>query len=185
MRWISYALSYVVKIDLLVHKVSREGHRLGSLDGYHFEVADGSFELLLRGAGGWEQNFFELESYRIIVEKRADGATTTEATIKVHANGERIIATGEGNGPVNALDRALRQALGAAHPALEHIHLTDYKVRVLDTHMGTGAVTRVLLDSADEERSWATIGVSENVIEASWDALCESIVYGLLQAERA
>ncbi|MGH9283932.1 MAG: alpha-isopropylmalate synthase regulatory domain-containing protein, partial [Acidimicrobiales bacterium] len=104
----------------------------------------------------------------------------TEATIKLHARGERIIATAEGNGPVHALDQALRQAIGQAHPALAGIHLTDYKVRVLDTHKGTGAVTRVLLDSADEERSWSTIGVSENIIEASWQALFDSVVYGLL-----
>ena len=151
--------------------------------GYHFEAADGSFELLLRGATGWEQEFFRLESFRVTMDKRADGAVSTEATIKLHARGERIIATAEGNGPVHALDQALRQAIGQAHPALGGIHLTDYKVRVLDTHRGTGAVTRVLLDSADGERSWSTIGVSENIIEASWAALSDSIVYGLLQAE--
>jgi len=153
--------------------------------GYHFEVADGSFELLLRTAAGWTQDFFRFESFRVIVEKQADGSLLTEATIKVETNGERVIATAEGNGPVNALDQALRKALGQAHPALAGIHLTDYKVRVLDTHKGTGAVTRVLLDSADEERSWSTIGVSENIIEASWAALCDSIVHGLLAAEAA
>ena len=107
---------------------------------------------------------------------------TTEATIKVHVDGERIVATAEGNGPVNALDSALRQALGRRHPALEHVHLTDYKVRVLDTAKGTGAVTRVLVDSTNGERTWTTIGVSENIIEASWQALSDSLVYGLLQA---
>jgi 2-isopropylmalate synthase len=151
--------------------------------GYHFEAADGSFELLLRGAAGWSQDFFRLESFRVIMEKQADGEVTTEATIKLHTRGERVIATAEGNGPVHALDQALRRAIGIAHPALTGIHLTDYKVRVLDTHKGTGAVTRVLLDSADGERSWSTIGVSENIIEASWAALSDSIVYGLLQAE--
>ena len=152
--------------------------------GYHFEAADGSFELLLRGATGWEQDFFRLESFRVIMEKQAEGSVSTEATIKLHTRGERVIATAEGNGPVHALDQALRQAIGQAHPALAGIHLTDYKVRVLDTHKGTGAVTRVLLDSADEERSWSTIGVSENIIEASWAALSDSIIYGLLQAEQ-
>ncbi len=152
--------------------------------GYHFEVADGSFELLLRNASGWTQDFFELESFRVIMEKQADGEVTTEATIKLHTRGERVIATAEGNGPVHALDRALRTAIGEAHPALAGIHLTDYKVRVLDTHKGTGAVTRVLLDSASGERSWSTIGVSENIIEASWAALSDSIVYGLRQAEQ-
>jgi 2-isopropylmalate synthase len=151
--------------------------------GYHFEVADASFELLLRTASGWTQDFFRLESFRVIVEKQADGSLLTEATIKVETKGERVIATAEGNGPVNALDQALRKAIGQAHPALSEIHLTDYKVRVLDTHKGTGAVTRVLLDSADGERSWSTTGVSENIIEASWAALCDSIVHGLLAAE--
>ncbi len=151
--------------------------------GYHFEAADGSFELLLRRATGWEQDFFRLESFRVTMEKRADGEVTTEGTIKLHAGGERIIATAEGNGPVHALDGALRQAIGQAHPALGDIHLTDYKVRVLDTHKATAAVTRVLIDSTDGERDWSTIGVSENIIEASWQALSDSIVYGLQKAE--
>ncbi|HVM40077.1 MAG TPA: citramalate synthase [Acidimicrobiia bacterium] len=151
--------------------------------GYHFEAADASFELLLRGSTGWRQDFFRLESFRVIMEKEADGEVRTEATIKLHAAGERLIATAEGNGPVNALDRALREAIGQAHPALADIHLTDYKVRVLDTHKATGAVTRVLIDSTDGERTWSTIGVSENIIEASWQALSDSIVYGLNSAE--
>jgi 2-isopropylmalate synthase len=151
--------------------------------GYHFEAADGSLELLLRSASGWEQDFFRLESFRIILEKQADGAVSTEATIKLHALGERLIATAEGNGPVNALDRALRQAIGEAHPLLANIHLTDYKVRILDSQRATGAVTRVLLDSTDGEREWSTIGVSENIIEASWQALVDSVVYGLLHNE--
>ena len=156
--------------------------------GYHFEVADGSLELLMRGAGGWEQAFFRIESFRVISEHREDGGFVTEATIKVHIHtrdggDERIVATAEGNGPVNALDAALRQAIGARHPALSSLHLTDYKVRVLDTAKGTAAVTRVLIDSTDGERTWSTIGVSENIIEASWQALSDSIVYGLLHAE--
>jgi 2-isopropylmalate synthase len=151
--------------------------------GYHFEAADGSLELLLRAATGWEQDFFRLESFRVIMEKLADGEVSTEATIKLHTFGERVIATAEGNGPVNALDRALRDAIGAAHPALAGIHLTDYKVRILDSQHATGAVTRVLLDSTDGEREWSTIGVSENIIEASWQALIDSVVYGLLHAE--
>jgi len=153
--------------------------------GYHFEAADGSLELLLRGASGWEQSFFELESFRVILEKQADGAVSTEATIKLWAGGNRVIATAEGNGPVNALDRALRQAIGAAHPALAGIHLTDYKVRILDSQRATGAVTRVLLDSTDGDREWSTIGVSENIIEASWQALVDSVVYGLLHNEQS
>jgi 2-isopropylmalate synthase len=148
--------------------------------GYHFEVADGSLELLMRAATGWKQAFFQLESFRVITEQREDGAFVTEATIKVHVGDERVLATAEGNGPVNALDAALRKAIGSKFPELAHLHLTDYKVRVLDTAKGTGAVTRVLIDTTDGERAWSTIGVSENIIEASWEALSDSIVFGLL-----
>jgi 2-isopropylmalate synthase len=155
-------------------------------DGYHFEVADASLELLMRRAGGWEQDWFEVESFRVITDDddpfTAPGGVTTEATIKVHVGGERVIATSEGNGPVNALDTALRAALGDRYPALASVHLTDYKVRVLDTAKGTGAITRVLVDSTNGDRTWTTIGVSENIIEASWQALYDSLVYGLLVA---
>jgi 2-isopropylmalate synthase len=148
--------------------------------GYHFEVADGSLELLMRTATGWKQSFFTLESHRVITELREDGTFVTEATVKVLVGDDRVIATAEGNGPVNALDAALRQAIGPVYPELAHVHLTDFKVRVLDTNRGTGAVTRVLIDSTDGDRTWTTIGVSENVIEASWAALADSIVFGLL-----
>jgi 2-isopropylmalate synthase len=100
--------------------------------------------------------------------------------VKVHVGGERIVAVGEGNGPINALDQALRNAIGPTYPRLASIHLTDFKVRVLDTERGTGAVTRVLIDSTDGERTWTTIGVGENIIEASWKALVDSAVFGLL-----
>jgi 2-isopropylmalate synthase len=157
-------------------------------EGYHFEVADASLELLMRRASGWEQEFFRVESFRVITDDLAAEATpggvTTEATIKLTIGGERRIATAEGNGPVNALDRALRDALDGRYPALDRLHLTDYKVRVLDTQRGTGAITRVLLDSTDGEESWTTIGVSENIIEASWQALSDSLVYGLLKASQ-
>jgi 2-isopropylmalate synthase len=165
-------------------------------EGYHFEAADGSLELLMRGAAGFQQAFFTLESFRVIVDHRprpgseaatngkssggVDFEVVTEATIKVTVDGERIIATAEGNGPVNALDSALRQAIGQRYPAFEKLHLTDFKVRVLDTSKATGAVTRVLIDSTNGDRSWSTIGVSENIIEASWEALLDSIVFGLL-----
>jgi 2-isopropylmalate synthase len=155
-------------------------------EGYHFEVADASLELLMRRASGWEQDFFRVESFRVITDdlqaEQTPGGVTTEATIKLHVGEERRIAVAEGNGPVNALDRALRDALDGQYPALELIHLTDYKVRVLDTQNGTGAITRVLLDTTDGEESWTTIGVSENIIEASWQALSDSLVYGLLRA---
>ena len=98
----------------------------------------------------------------------------------MHVGDERILAVAEGNGPVNALDSALRKAVGTAYPELARVHLTDYRVRVLDTASGTGAITRVLIDSTDGTRTWSTIGVSDNIIEASWQALSDSIVYGLL-----
>jgi len=156
--------------------------------GYHFEVADGSLELLLRRSGGWEPDFFEVESFRVITDHgSAPGVdepvpVTTEATVKVHVGSERMVATAEGNGPVNALDAALRKAIGPHFPALAGIHLTDYRVRVLDTGRGTGAVTRVLVDTSGGDETWTTIGVSENIIEASWQALYDSIVLGLLRA---
>jgi 2-isopropylmalate synthase len=174
------------QLNELIDTLKRMEH-----EGYHFEVADASLELLMRRAGGWEQPWFEVESFRVITDDEpstalgavASEAVTTEATIKVHLDGERVIATAEGNGPVNALDSALRSALGDRHPALSHVHLTDYKVRVLDTAKGTGAVTRVLVDSTNGDRTWTTIGVSENIIEASWQALYDSLVYGLLQSD--
>jgi 2-isopropylmalate synthase len=150
--------------------------------GYHFEAADGSLELLMRTATGWEQDYFEVESFRVITDQRENGSVVTEATIKVHVGEQRIVATAEGNGPVNALDGALRSAIGQAYPSLRSLHLTDYKVRVLDTNKGTGAVTRVLIDTTDGETTWSTIGVSENIIEASWQALSDSVVYGLLRS---
>ena len=162
-------------------------------EGYHFEVADGSLELLMRRATGWEPDWFKVESFRVITDDTAGVATltdetgatvTTEATVKVHVDGRRVIATAEGNGPVNALDRALRTALNGTYPALERVHLTDFKVRVLDTNKGTGAVTRVLIDSTDGDSIWTTIGVNENIIEASWQALLDSIQFGLLRASQ-
>ncbi len=160
-------------------------------EGYHFEVADASLELLMRRTGGWEPDWFRVESFRVVTDDaspttnagHAPDGVLTEATIKVWIGDDRVIATEEGNGPVNALDRALRRALRGRYEALDRLHLTDYKVRVLDTQKGTGAITRVLLDSTDGEESWTTIGVSENIIEASWQALSDSIVFGLLRAE--
>jgi 2-isopropylmalate synthase len=113
----------------------------------------------------------------VITEKRADGQVETEATIKIWVEGRRYVRTAEGNGPVNALDCALRDAIGELHPHLADIELVDYKVRILDSHHGTDAVTRVLLDSADGQESWGSIGVSENIIEASWEALVDSLEY--------
>ncbi|HLM94721.1 MAG TPA: citramalate synthase [Acidimicrobiales bacterium] len=156
--------------------------------GYHFEVADGSLELLLRKATGWEPEYFEVESFRVINDHTDNiedpGRHTTEATVRIRVDDTRVVATAEGNGPINALDSALRQAIGAHFPNLSAVHLVDYRVRVLDTGKGTAAVTRVLIDTSDGEHVWTTIGVSENIIEASWQALYDSIVYGLVHAER-
>ena len=145
--------------------------------GYHYEAADASFELLLRKETDEYEPLFRLEGFRVLVEKREDGKVVTEATIKVWVEGERYLRTAEGNGPVNALDKALRGAISDRHPHLADIELTNYKVRILDEHHGTGAVTRVLLDSSDGERQWGSIGVSENIIEASWEALVDSLEY--------
>jgi 2-isopropylmalate synthase len=145
--------------------------------GYHYEAAQASFELLLRREAGVYEPLFELESFRVTTEKREGSQVETEATIKVVVDGERYVEVAEGNGPVNALDRALRAAIGARHPHLADIELTNYKVRILDEAHGTGAVTRVLLDSTDSRREWGTIGVSENIIEASWEALVDSLAY--------
>ncbi len=153
-------------------------------EGYHFEVADGSLELLLRRAGGFRQEFFSVESYRVITDHSGDSdvPATSEATVKIHVAGERVLSTAEGDGPINALDAALRAAIQPHYPSLERMHLTDYRVRVLDSKSGTGAVTRVLVDSASDEATWTTIGVSENIIEASWQALSDSFIYALIHA---
>ncbi len=149
--------------------------------GYHFEAADGSLELLMRRASGWTQQFFALESFRVITDHREDVGVVTEATVKVLVGGSRMIATAEGNGPVNALDSALRKALSPYFEKLSRVHLTDFRVRVLDSALGSGAVVRVLLDSSDGSDTWSTMGVSENIIDASWQALEDSIVMGLIK----
>jgi 2-isopropylmalate synthase len=158
--------------------------------GYTFEAADASFELLLRdelagdeGGKGGERGHFSVESWRVIVEQRPGGEVVSEATVKLTAKGERIVATGEGNGPVNALDTALRLALGRIYPELARLELVDYKVRILEGSHGTGAVTRVLITSGDgTDGDWSTVGVHENIIAASWQALAEAVTYCLLRA---
>jgi 2-isopropylmalate synthase len=153
--------------------------------GWTFEAADASFELLLRDEmAGEKRRHFAVESWRTIVEQRPDGTVVSEATVKVHAGGERIVSTGEGNGPVNALDNALRAGLSAAFPELAALELTDYKVRILDGVTGTDAITRVLVGTTDGRHEWTTVGVHENVIAASWLALEDAVAYGLLKAGR-
>ena len=153
-------------------------------DGFQFEAADGSFELLMRKLAGEYEPLFRLESWRVIVEKHADGHATTEATIKIWVGGERYVRTAEGNGPVHALDRALRDAIGESHPHLRDIELVNFKVRILDETKGTGAVTRVLIDASDGHDVWGSIGVAENLIAASWDALVDSLEYGMQSGRR-
>jgi 2-isopropylmalate synthase len=157
-------------------------------EGFQFEAADGSFELLMRREAGDYEPLFRLESWRVIVEKRADGNVETEATIKIWAppgpDERRYVCTAEGNGPVHALDRALREAIGETHPHLRDIDLVNFKVRILDEAKGTGAVTRVLIDASDGARLWGSIGVSENLIAASWDALVDSLEYGVQPRKR-
>jgi 2-isopropylmalate synthase len=155
--------------------------------GYTFEAADASFELLLRDElAGERLRHFQAESWRVIVERRASGEVVSEATVKLRAKGERIVATGEGNGPVNALDNALRLALERLYPELARLELADYKVRILEGSHGTGAVTRVLIESGDGSDdvtgTWSTVGVDENIIAASWHALAEAVTYALLRA---
>jgi 2-isopropylmalate synthase len=173
----------------------RTAERVKELEsrGFQFEAADGSFELLMRKQAGAYEPLFRLESWRVIVEQRADGEVATEATIKIWVPGDpaagasgeqRYVRTAEGNGPVNALDRALREAIGEIHPHLRDIELVNFKVRILDEDKGTGAVTRVLIDASDGQQVWGAIGVSENLIAASWDALVDSLEFGM-QASRA
>jgi 2-isopropylmalate synthase len=153
--------------------------------GYTFEAADASFELLLREeVHGSRPDLFEVESWRVIVDAQGDGSAGAEATVKVRAGGERLVAVGEGNGPVNALDHALRTALGHAYPELTKLQLIDYRVRIVDSAHGTDAVTRVLVETSDGETSWETIGVHANIIEASWEALLDAVTYGLLRHGR-
>ena len=148
-------------------------------EGYHFEVADASLEIMLRRAAGEKFDYFDVESFRVLVERGQDREFDTEATLRIVVGDERMITVGEGDGPVNALDNAFRRAVSGIYPELAGVHLTDYKVRVLNTDRGTGAVTRVLVDSADSDATWTTIGVSENIIEASWLALRDALIYAL------
>ncbi|WP_046468082.1 citramalate synthase [Allosalinactinospora lopnorensis] len=168
--------------------------------GYSFEAADASLELLLREELGRKVRYFETESWRVIAERTATesaatpgvsegaaplapaaGTAVSEATVKLHVKGERVIATAEGNGPVNALDRALRSAVEGVYTALAGLELTDYKVRILEGASGTAAITRILVTFSDGRSEWTTVGVGENVIDASWIALEQAVCYGLLQ----
>jgi 2-isopropylmalate synthase len=148
--------------------------------GYTFEAADASFELLLvEEVEGVRPAYFDVESWRVISDGAAGKAGLTEATVKIVADGVRYVVTGEGNGPVNALDAGLRAAIGQAFPEVQQFELTDYKVRIFDESHGTDAKTRVLIETSDSDGSWVTVGVGENVIEASWEALVDGLTFGL------
>jgi len=154
------------------------------LEGYHFEGAEASFQLLVEKALGRYRPAFELESYRVAVENSQSGALATEATVKLKVKGQSDHTVGAGDGPVNALDHALRKALEKFYPALKQMTLTDFKVRVLNAAAGTAAKVRVLIESRDAKDEWTTMGVSTNLIEASWFALVDAIDYKLLKDGR-
>ncbi|CAM5784327.1 MULTISPECIES: citramalate synthase [Brevibacillus] len=145
--------------------------------GYQYEGAEASLSLMLLDAGGKLEQLFTLDSFKILMEKSADRSILSEATVKLHVNGQLVHTAAEGNGPVNALDNALRKALENHFPCLSEMHLTDYKVRVLDENGATAAKVRVLIESGRKGEKWSTVGVSTNVIEASWEALVDSIRY--------
>lgn len=167
-------------------KTSKEGSEIVTElkrlenEGYQFEAAEASFELLVKQQTGKTPDFFKLEGFRVIMERNANGESRSEATIKVRVNDQVELSAAEGNGPVNALDAALRRALCEFYPEISEVHLQDYKVRVLNEKDGTGAKVRVLIDSAEDGTSWGTVGVSENIIDASWKALSEGIIYFLM-----
>ena len=162
--------------------VTRVVDRVKDLEmrGYSFEAADASFELMLADEMGLSRRAYDVESWRTIVSQHKDGSVVSEAIVKVRVGGERIISAAEGNGPVNALDNALRHAVLQIHPELAKVELVDYKVRILEGVKGTDAVTRVLVVTSDGEREWTTVGVHENVIHASWLALDDAVNFGLL-----
>jgi 2-isopropylmalate synthase len=149
--------------------------------GYQFEAADASFELLVKKSLKKYKKFFDLEGFRVIVESRERGKITSEATVRLKVGPTREHTSSDGDGPVNALDNALRKALKGFYPSVSKMHLSDFKVRVLDAKEGTAAKVRVLIQSQDAHDVWTTVGVSENIIEASWQALVDSIEYKLLK----
>ncbi len=183
-----------VELDGAAAAALTEDLKAREAEGFVYEAADASLELLMRAATGWSHDYFALEGYRVTTYHRnalrggapiddGESMIDTEASVKIWVGDERLVAIGEGNGPVNALDQALRLALDDRYRALSRIRLIDFKVRVLDSSSTTSAVVRVLVDSTDGDRTWTTIGVDTNIIEASWQALVDSLVYGLLHAE--
>jgi 2-isopropylmalate synthase len=172
----------------VLEQVKEAEHR-----GYAYEAADASFELLVRRVASALPAWFELEGYRVVVERTSggfrgvappsqQGSDRSEAIVRLRLGPDRVVAVGEGVGPVHALDQALRRGLSEVYPELAGIHLVDYKVRILDGRAATSAVTRVMLTSADADGEWTTVGVSDDIVTASWEALTDGVVYGLLRA---
>jgi 2-isopropylmalate synthase len=155
------------------------------LQGFQFEAAEGSFEMLLRRAAQGYEAPFELDDFTVIVEKRGGGGSRAQATVRLRVAGEMVLTAADGDGPVNALDRAVRKALLPHYPSLAEVHLVDYKVRIVDEHLGTGARPRVVIESARGAERWSTVGCSENIIEASWLALCDGLELPLLRDREA
>ena len=153
--------------------------------GYQFDVADGSFKILVEKFTEQFRPLFDLESFRVSIEKNKDRPCTAHATIKVSVGDNEEITAAEGQGPVSALDNAARKALGRFFPDLDSMRLVDFKVRVIDGREGTEARVRVLIESRDQDEVWSTIGVSEDIIEASWQALADSFQYKLAKEQKA
>ena len=168
------------KVLDILKKLKKHEH-----EGYHYEAADGSFALFVMKNIGAYRPLFDLESYKVTLDRWRSGNLDTEAIVKLRVKGHRFIEVAEGNGPVNALDSALRKALQTAYPEIAGIKLTDYKVRVLSEKKGTAANVRVLIESSDEHTSWGTVGVSTNIIDASWEALVDGLEYGLIYRSQA
>ena len=164
----------------LLHRIKELEHR-----GFQFEAAEGSFEMLLRRAAPGYHAPFALEEFTVIIEKRGGGGTRAQATVKIRVGDQVMHTAAEGEGPVNALDQAVRKALLPHYPVLADVHLVDYKVRIVDEHLGTAARPRVIIESARGAERWSTVGCSENIIEASWQALCDGLELGLLRGSAA
>jgi len=153
-------------------------------DGYEYESADASFQMLIKKVLKQHQSFFDLKSFSVTVDKQGKGpGCRSEATVKLSVKGESVSANGTGDGPVDALNHALRDALVKFYPAIAGVSLIDYSVRILDPEEATAAKTRVLIESSDGVKTWGTVGVSENIIEASWEALVDSVEYKLFLEE--
>jgi 2-isopropylmalate synthase len=180
---VAKATKYKIQNDNELMKVILERVQDLEAEGYQFEAAEASFDLLVRKVAGTYSPKFERIHYRVNVESTDSTPTITEATIKLRVNGEELHVVGEGDGPVNALDAALRKALNGVYPNLQTMHLVDYKVRVINSTEGTAARVRVVIESQDETAVWSTVGVSENIIEASWQALVDSVEYKLFKDE--